>query len=396
VKRVTGVHAIGQAELVDRIREKLASRPHKPDWNAYKLAASPTKPAAYALVVGAGFSYGVVPLVRELVHETIGDWYIPDQDMSSMERPPNALRRHSRDFWTEYNEAADTGDKVELNRKGLPQDPAAAYAALFTYRGAQALFERKERIEREQRKLTYLEQLEARRGKTPPPDPPDMGERFVYGFLRSVMDQGHQHGYGSTGRTDLNAAHLFLAALLEAQQTGDPWNTQAFCRTILTTNFDTLMQAALQRVQLLYTITDRPERGLAPSEFLEDEQAVHLVYTHGSILRHNPASTREDIGALVANADVLRTHLESRDVVIIGYSGWDDSLMRALEERDSDHPLYWCDVTPEPADKIAEFVAARPRRAEYVYLEQGADGLMRALYDALVPDGPDPWQRLAA
>ena len=362
-----GIRTIDQHELVERVRENLARVSHTPDWNAYMPAASPTRPAAYALVVGAGFSHGVVPLVRELMYETIGDYYIPDQDMSSMERPPSVLRSHSRDFWKQYNEAAAAGDAVELNAKGLPQDPAQAYATLFTYRGAQALFGHQGRV----------------------------GEQFVNGFLRSVMDHGHQFGYGSTGRTDLNGAHLYLAALLEAQQTGDGWSTQAFCRTILTTNFDTLLQAALQHVRLLYTITDRPERGLAPTEFQEDEQAIHLVYTHGSILRHNPASTDSDIGALVANAAVLRTHLESRAVIVIGYSGWEDGLMRALADRDSRHPLYWCDVTPEPAGRIAEYLAARDARAAYVYLEDGADGLMRALYAALVPDGPDPWERLA-
>jgi hypothetical protein len=366
---------IDQRELVERVRDKLADRPHRPDYHAYKVAATPTKPAAYAMIVGAGFSHGVVPLVRELMHETIGDYYIPDQDMSSMERPPNALRKHSRSFWAEYNDAADAADMVEVDRKGLPQDPAKAYVTLFTYRGAQALF-----------------QHTGRR----PPAPPDIGEQFVHGFLRSVMDHGHQAGYGSTGRTRLNEAHACLAALLEAQQTGRGWSTQAFCRTILTTNFDTLLQAALQHVHLLYTITDRPERGLDPSEFLEDEQAIHLVYTHGSILRHNPASTDAQIGALATNADVLRAHLESRAVIIVGYSGWQDGLMQALRKRDSPHPLYWCDVAPEPPGRIAEFLAARPRQASYVHLDKGADGLMRELYEALVPDGPDPWERVRA
>ena len=41
---------------------------------------------------------------------------------------------------------------------------------------------------------------------------------------------------------------------------GRKWTCYAFCRTIFTTNFDTLLQTALQRVHLAYLLTDRPER----------------------------------------------------------------------------------------------------------------------------------------
>jgi hypothetical protein len=40
----------------------------------------------------------------------------------------------------------------------------------------------------------------------------------------------------------------------------------------------------------MYCVTDRPERGIEAMDFLEYDRALHLVYTHGSILRHNAAS----------------------------------------------------------------------------------------------------------
>jgi hypothetical protein len=41
-----------------------------------KLNEKPRKRgAAYTMIVGAGFSYGVVPLTEELLHERIGDFY---------------------------------------------------------------------------------------------------------------------------------------------------------------------------------------------------------------------------------------------------------------------------------------------------------------------------------
>jgi hypothetical protein len=80
-----------------------------------------------------------------------------------------------------------------------------------------------------------------------------------------------------------------------------------FCRSVVTTNFDTLLQNALQKVNILYTLTDRPEAGVW---FQDREAAIQLVYVHGSILRHNPANSRAEIGALAQlNAKTLYEYL---------------------------------------------------------------------------------------
>lgn len=92
-----------------------------------------------------------------------------------------------------------------------------------------------------------------------------------------MLDPGAEHGFGSTGRSELNAAHRHLAAILEAQQSGRGWQTCAFCRTVFTTNFDTLLQNALHGVNLLYCLTDRPGRGFDSSDFPDEEGAIHLV-----------------------------------------------------------------------------------------------------------------------
>ena len=376
--------------LIEQVRAKLQTEPYKSGWHDYRVAPDPTNPAAYALIVGAGFSHGVVPLVRELMHETIGGYYIPDQDQPSMERPASVLREHSADFWAEFNQTATQKGLavVPVDGRGLPEDPGAAYQHLFTYQGANALFALTEPNEQ---RLSFVEQQQqGRAAKSADQErrgPQDTGERFMKGFLRYVMDVGSEAGYGSAGRTDLNPAHVYLAALLEAQQTGLGWNIRAFCRTILTTNFDTLLQNSLQMVNLLYTITDRPEKGLDRSEFAEDETVVHLVCTHGSILRHNPASTITELGRLSEqNVGVLRDYLESRDIITIGYSGWNDGLMAALRLCNPDrHHVYCCDVRPDPPPNIAEFLREHADHAAYVPLgPEGADDLLRSLYQALV------------
>lgn len=369
------------------------------------------EPAVYTLIVGAGFSYGVVPLVRELMHETIGDYYYPDQDGGSLERPVSVNRKDSARFWEAFNSGAvkENRPTIELDGKGLPRDPAAAYQSLFTYDGANSLFAE---IEPKKRKaLSFLERMKQKRAEAlravgkgeeiQEEEKNYYGEMFVKGFLRYVLDPGCEHGYGSTGRNTLNPAHIYLAALLEAQQLGWGWTTRPFCRTILTTNFDTLLQNALQMVNLLYQITDRPEKGLHPSDFGQDEGPIHLIYTHGSILRHNPASAMHELAGLASgNIEVLRGHLQSRDVITIGYSGWNDSLMGALRLCDSSqHNLYWCDVRPEPPCHVVDLLMKRAGKAAYIHLDEtGADGFMRNLYERLVPAQyqRDPIQRCGA
>lgn len=398
---MSDVLTITQDELVERIKAKLKSRPHTPDYHDFMVAPAPTEPAAYVLILGAGFSYGVVPLVDELMQQTIGDYYYPDQDQSG-NRPAGVNRKDSARFWKEFNQAAEKENLpvIELDRKGLPKNPGAAYQCLFTFEGANVLFTQ---LAPKSKKKSFLERIQERRAvsqasKEQREGKPNTGERFVRGFLRYVLDPGAEHGYGSTGRSELNLAHIYLAALLEAQQLGRGWTTCAFCRTLFTTNFDTLLQNALQRVRLLYRLTDRPEKGLDPSDFDVEEGPIHLVYVHGSILRHNPASTVDELGGLAhKNIDVLCGHLESRDVIVIGYSGWNDGLMAALRQCDSSrHRVYWCDVRSQPPSHVARFLSERADGAVYVHLGKGgADDLMRALYEALVPTEirRDPIQR---
>jgi hypothetical protein len=394
------VPTINQDGLVERIKTKLESRPYTPTYSHFSVAPSPTEPAAFVLLLGAGFSYGVVSLVDELMQETIGDYYYPDQDQWG-QRSAGVLRKNSADFWGEFNTAAKE-EKLPTVKlmEGLPENPGEAYQSLFTYEGAEALFAQ---LKPKSKKKTYMERLEQLRGGNQAPkeqreEQPSIGERFVKGFLRYVLDPGAEGGWGSTGRNQLNPAHIYLAALLEAQQLGQGWGTCAFCRTLFTTNFDTLLQNALQMVNLLYRLSDRPEKGLDGSDFQLEEGPIHLVYVHGSILRHNPASTIGELDSLASkNIDLLRGYLESHDLIIIGYSGWKDGLMAALQRcNPSQHMVYWCDVRSQPTAGVADFLRARNGSAMYVHLGGGgANDLMRALYDVLIPAQirRDPMQR---
>ena len=168
-------------ELVSEILRKLQAKPHSSTWHEYKLAPDPSEPAAYTIIVGAGFSYGVVPLTAELMRETIGDYYIPDQDGAFGQRPPKALRKHSASFWAEFNEASKQAGLplVELDREHLPVEPGEAYHPLFAYEGANALFRKKG-------------------------ERPGDGKRFVKGFLRYALSRHFASGGPATGSAHLH------------------------------------------------------------------------------------------------------------------------------------------------------------------------------------------------
>src|SRR5262245_35807896 len=211
------------AELIEDIRAKLSGK-------------SPGDTAAYALIVGAGFSYGVVPMTRELLQERIGQYYYYDSFYGGDEQ----AHRLCRDYWEEFNAAGLHSHQppVDLDRQGLPLDPEVAYQLLFGYRTANALF-----ASAPAPPLRYIDRLR----KSRPVAAPKVlaGEEFVRKFLQEMLDfgdrltdEGGQTDDNTMGPGKLNGAHRFLAALLKLQQTGELAEQRPFCRTIFTTNFD--------------------------------------------------------------------------------------------------------------------------------------------------------------
>jgi hypothetical protein len=376
-----------QPALIDRIVATLRRHGPKQCYNEFSPELVPVEPAAFAMIIGAGFSHGVVPLVNELMHEWIGDYYFPDQDMCSLERPKPQRRKDSGAFWMEYNVAAARAGLalVELDKHKLPVDCAAAYNHLFAYEVANRMFADDGPLG--QGRGGYVDKPLRGAARVTPRSPgaATLGARFVRGFLRHVLAPGLEHGNGATGRIEwINAAHEQLAAILTAQQTGH-LGLRPFCRTVLTTNFDSMLQAALASQRIMPVLSDRPERGFDASMFEPGTGPIHIVHVHGSVLRDNPASSTGEIGSIERdNAAVLADYLATREVLVVGHSGWNDAVVAALAARDTAHTLYWCDMHAEPTDRIAGLLARRRGPSVYVKLDsRGAGGLMSALNTAL-------------
>ena len=317
--------------------------------------------APFALVVGSGFSHTLVPTARELVEVSLPLWKKSlngNEIFEQLAKLPDDQRNPiAREFWKRF---VDRNAKRNLELRldpetGLPDDYSAAYRAAFNpnYIGAAG------------------EPAQARK------------------LQRTLM---------RLDQPRLNAAHFLLASLLGVQpgqsRRNDLFKARAaFCRLILTTNFDPFLQIALQAVNRLYFMSDTPELGVS-DEILDDQtDAIHLVYLHGSIHRRSQAATDADIKALKEkNARVLAPVLKRHGVIVLGYSGWDDAIVEALAACDRfDHRLYWCGREADPLMKgsfgprVADIL--RKPTALYVHI-RSAGHFMAQLYGQLVQGLP--------
>ena len=279
--------------------------------------------APFALVVGSGFSYGLVPTAKELVEASLPMWMKSLRGGGSyadLNRLPDADRQAiAREFWklfVERNARRNVGLSLSAGN-GFPADYSAAYKAAFDSHFTGAVGE------------------------------PVQARKFQRALMR--LDQPR-----------LNAAHFLLASLLGVQpgvtRKSDLFSTAAaFSRLILTTNFDPFLQIALQAVNRLYFMSDTPELGVGDDILDEQTDAIHLVYLHGSIHRRSQAASEADIARIKSkNASTLRPVLERHGVIVLGYSGWDDAIVEALAECDHfDHRLYWCGREADPLAKGA-------------------------------------------
>jgi tetratricopeptide (TPR) repeat protein len=311
----------------------------------------------YTLLLGSGFSYPIVPTPTQMLKSDIAWWrFCKDRrldgsfrgrsEAETMGLAINEIAEFEKELWKNIHSAcaADEQKRFPLGADGLPDltDPENVGRAYDAVMSKGLLNDRMRR--------QYLREAIARSGRK------------------------------------VNSAHIFLAGILEVQETWD-WGAP-FCRTIFTTNFDPLLQRSLQLVNKLYYMTDRPDVLDTPDD--DQSDAIHLIYTHGSVHRYGLLNTGDQIEkARKRNAAGLVGYLQRHGVIVMGYSGWRDTTMEALLACSSfDSNLYWCDI--HPADQaearlrpeVLELLRENGKDAYYVHIPS-ADESMRQLHRAL-------------
>lgn len=134
------------------------------------------------------------------------------------------------------------------------------------------------------------------------------------------------------GNRTPSAAHKALAKLVK----------RGTVRVILTTNFDRLMEQALETEGVSPQVISRPEavHGMAP---LAHAKAT-VVKLHGDYSDLGLRNTSEELGAYPAEWNqILDQILDQYGLVISGWSAdWDTALVTAMERCTSRrYPLYW-------------------------------------------------------
>jgi hypothetical protein len=331
---------------------------------AVNLPTSDSSPA-FTLIIGAGFSNGLIPTAYDMAFHDIPWWLDPERDAAKpFSRAPGCVPGSDPEFqkrrnalWRKIKEEQPRNEKIppdlEVDGDGCPvnnpDNIARCYKAIMCA-------------------SCGLSSQEAR-----------------CNYLRDAVKRTEN---------EINYAHLFLAGILEAQRT-EAWKKEyrhrrPFCRTVLTTNFDTLLQRSLQLNNQLFFISDQPDKLF---DSLDDEhEAVHVVQTHGSIFRRFTANDDEEIRRMMEkNAPAFTDYLGRHGVIVIGYGGWDDTIMKALEKCTRfEGNLYWCGITPEGewgglCKKVQKLLEDHSGDAYYVPLKgnDGAFVTMRELHKAL-------------
>jgi tetratricopeptide (TPR) repeat protein len=317
---------------------------------------APAGDAPFALVLGAGFSFGLVPTAKDLVMQHLPMWWRASGDAEKYRRvladaTPDSTLVLAREFWKEFAATnQDRGLDLKFNNQGLPENIAEAYQAAFS--------------------PDYDDAVGA---------PADARK-----FQRALMQ---------LERYRLNAAHFLLASLLGVQpgrsRSSELFNaTAAFSRLILTTNFDPFLQIALQAVSRLYFMSDTPDLGVSDEIFDDNTDAIHLIYLPG-VHRLVQAATEAEIRAIKEkNARILAPVLKRRGVIVLGYSGWDDAIVEALNTcTDFDHRLYWCGRAADPLSSgtfgphVKDILSKRS--ANYVVTSSAGNFMLR-LHNGLV------------
>lgn len=181
---------------------------------------------------------------------------------------------------------------------------------------------------------------------------------------------------------DPNFEHVILASLM----------AEDYIPHTLTPNFDDLLFKAFY----LY-LEDKPQvidhRAVAPEFRLTHSQSA-IVKLHGDYLYDNLRNTAAETGAKAldeAMKDALQQTVEEYGLVVVGYSGEDESIMNPLIEADlSEYGIYWC---TRDSDSVSEKVGELLEQPNTYLVEiEGFGSLMRKFgnrIDGLEPPQPD-------
>ncbi len=202
-----------------------------------------------------------------------------------------------------------------------------------------------------------------------------------------------------------NRREFFLEALRRRGALSPGWQALAGLaaehrlRTILTTNFDDLIPAALHaRPEIRHIeLIERPDVDLR--RLSTDPTYPQVVFVHGSVVHYCDRNLEEETTSLdPVLRDALRPLLRDHPLIVIGYRGGERSVMVDLlldgadDANDYSRGIYWCALgeEPEDLDPLVRQLADRAGANFQLVPIEGFDDAMRVWAQAGQERAPSP------
>jgi NAD-dependent SIR2 family protein deacetylase len=144
-------------------------------------------------------------------------------------------------------------------------------------------------------------------------------------------------------------------------------------KVIVTTNFDDLMETALQSIGVPFTVvTD--DNDLAHSEPRE-QVSCRIYKIHGDFRMLNVRNTAEELDELPPGIVEEMEEVFSRyGLIVLGYSGGDLGVMRLMSQTNSVYSRYWISRGPLPENEPLKMMLSRERH--HIVESDSADGFL--------------------
>jgi|GEM_PF-6040612 len=132
----------------------------------------------------------------------------------------------------------------------------------------------------------------------------------------------------------INDSNLLLASLLGNHRQ----NFKPFADTVITTNFDDLLERSLSILCKEYLLVDQPSE--VQKVFMAQKDVIKLVHVHGSYRYYDSCNLKFEIeNRAYHNSNMLSMYayisslLTNKVPIILGYSGWKDVVTKAIIDR---------------------------------------------------------------
>ncbi len=207
-----------------------------------------------------------------------------------------------------------------------------------------------------------------------------LGEQSWYDASKAYCSLFEHHEPKEIGR------QRYIEALIEGRRPSFGYvmlaNLMAtgYINTIITTNFDDLVYSACT------TFTDiRPivyAYGVLASEMRVTANRPKVLKLHGDYLYAVLKNTSSEIETQDLNMSrQVSAVLNEYGLIVVGYGGNDESVMRILSQISSKNDLYWCvHGSGEPSQKVRDLLA---EKGGFLVRIDGFDGLMNEIREVV-------------